>query len=668
MAIHVDRITVGQPTLNAITLGAGGSLTVGVPYYYRVIAVYRYRTYTEALSLPSAEQSVTPTAGNQTAELSWTAPGSGPTPDCYIIQRTTTSGSYPLDGTNSFTLYGQAYYPGAFGTTLLYLDDDNGAASNVRFCGYNFDHSVEHPVFDAYGDSDELITFYDIWSALVGGGYTEMDLVGSALFQAHPNWQSQGLYTLQNACLVIRSCQFQWRGPLAIIGGTIVIENTTTLLAGHATINYSPVLLLGRTSSIYRTQNNSTYKDYLASYICIQGKSGASNVYRLFVFRPISYDRIGAVGGFGEIAVGSIDNNLVPIDCMLGAGVSGGAALFNIGGKNNIFESFRPMTSLSDLEVRLATYPSLYNANNIALTRMRIYESTYDLVPWDTTSYPGKLLIDCKFQAKNQVDNQPYHLVRKTSGCINTCVFAVNQNFLILDAEGNPIQNAEIVALNANGLSAFWEDSLTTFMSALDGSTDPSTLTVSDGTKFSVDDYIRCECYGEVLKVTNMAGNNLTVARAQLGTMICATSTSGYPGCSKRVMKMLGSITTDADGRAGGDEPTLQREIYSVMGSGSQANYEGTLITNGYLNRNFFGPYNLTISKDGYQDYQASWLDPDIDKYPLGPVNLEVAMGTVPPPVYVNVPSGEVDITLAAPAQLGVALVADEIKVQLNED
>ena len=31
MAIHVNRITVAAPVLNAITLGAGGSLVVGTP-------------------------------------------------------------------------------------------------------------------------------------------------------------------------------------------------------------------------------------------------------------------------------------------------------------------------------------------------------------------------------------------------------------------------------------------------------------------------------------------------------------------------------------------------------------------------------------------------------------------------------------------------------------
>jgi hypothetical protein len=72
------------------------------------------------------------------------------------------------------------------------------------------------------------------------------------------------------------------------------------------------------------------------------------------------------------------------------------------------------------------------------------------------------------------------------------------------------------------------------------------------------------------------------------------------------------------------------------------------------------GPWTLSITKAGYQDYQDVIL---IDRK----MDLEVALTPVPPPVYVPVPSGEVDITLAAVEPLGLALEADGIKVQLDE-
>lgn len=117
-----------------------------------------------------------------------------------------------------------------------------------------------------------------------------------------------------------------------------------------------------------------------------------------------------------------------------------------------------------------------------------------------------------------------------------------------------------------------------------------------------------------------------TVALAQLGTTIRKTQTGG----NDRVLKMVASKTTDANGEVTCAEPVLQRELYSVSGSGSQTNYEDTLITNGYLGRNFYGPYALTITKAGYAEYvEEKFLDLAVEKYPLGPETVEVNLMSV---------------------------------------
>jgi hypothetical protein len=72
-------------------------------------------------------------------------------------------------------------------------------------------------------------------------------------------------------------------------------------------------------------------------------------------------------------------------------------------------------------------------------------------------------------------------------------------------------------------------------------------------------------------------------------------------------------------------------------------------------------PHTLTINKAGFQDYQESLT---INRK----MDLEVALGPVPPPVYVNVPSGEVAITLSAPESLEVSLEAGEISLELSEE
>jgi len=71
-------------------------------------------------------------------------------------------------------------------------------------------------------------------------------------------------------------------------------------------------------------------------------------------------------------------------------------------------------------------------------------------------------------------------------------------------------------------------------------------------------------------------------------------------------------------------------------------------------------PHTLTITKAGYQNYQEILT---INRK----MDLEAALGPVPPPVYVNVPSGEVAISLSAPESLEVSLEAGEISLELSE-
>ncbi len=73
-----------------------------------------------------------------------------------------------------------------------------------------------------------------------------------------------------------------------------------------------------------------------------------------------------------------------------------------------------------------------------------------------------------------------------------------------------------------------------------------------------------------------------------------------------------------------------------------------------------YGPHTLTITAPGYQTYQdVITIDRKMD--------LEVALGPVPPPVYMNVPSGEMTIAVSAPESLEVSLEAGEISLELSE-
>lgn len=320
MAITVNRFTVGTPTLNAITLGAGGSLTVGTTYYYRLIAlrnvsgIGRY-----CLSAASAEQSVTPTSGNQTAQLSWAAV---PDANAYIIQRTTTSGSYPVEGANTFNLAGQGFTGFPYSTSLTSLNDDGGAATNVRFNSPNLDFDTEHALIEAYSDANDRITFWDIANALAGGGFSDLQLLGTSQLRAGTNWRAEGVYTLRGI-LFIRDCIFRWYGPLIAMPGTIATGNNVTLEIGHSTSKFSPIFSHLLLPLIPRTDDNNTYAgNFYSNWWQLAGRSGVTNIIRMFNERAITSSAVGWYGTTNADRYGAFGDfrNTDVIDSLFGLG------------------------------------------------------------------------------------------------------------------------------------------------------------------------------------------------------------------------------------------------------------------------------------------------------------------------------------------------------------
>lgn len=98
-------------------LAAGGTLTVGTTYFYKITAVDVRNGQTK----PSVEVGpVTPTAGNQTVSLSWTAP-TGPVKGYYVYRGTSAGGE------------GTGLYPSGVGTpttTATSFSDTGGIATN----------------------------------------------------------------------------------------------------------------------------------------------------------------------------------------------------------------------------------------------------------------------------------------------------------------------------------------------------------------------------------------------------------------------------------------------------------------------------------------------------------------------------------------------------------
>lgn len=622
MAIMVNRLTVSRPTLNSITLGSGGSLTIGTTYYYRVIAV-RYLTANNlnryCLSAASAEQAVTPTSGNQTAQLSWAAVTDA---TGYIVQRTTTSGSYPLPSSNSLTLNGQSYSGYPYVTTMTSLNDDGGASSNVRFTGSNIDFATEHTLIEAYGSANDVITLWDIASALAGGGFSDLTLAGPTAHQAASQWRAEGIYLLRGM-IVLRDCIFRQYAQLLCISGGLRTLDSVTLEIGSTSTPYVPALLHLGLPLLPVTQNNSTYNTTYAGGSQISGKSGVTNRVRLLVERPICIAGLGIYNRYSNLGDYL---NVDLTESLVGRNATEGMALYaNDNCQGNVYESAKCYTSIRNSLARVNGFRGYYG-QNVILQGCTSRQADYDLQVLYPNLQRAVLVADHAFQSQGQTTNQPYLAIYTTSsGDKSTCAIAITMGFDVKDKFGNAINGATITAINANGYPAFWEDSTATWSTSIAETGDPATWTVSEGTKFSIGDYIRSEAVAEVYRVTNITGNVLDIARAQLGSTLTRLIYNAYG--SAKVLKLKTALTTDSSGLATGAFPSIHRELRSASGAGSSVtNYEDTLVSGGSMARTYFGPYTVTVKKDGYKDVTTKILDPDVEKFPLGPQTIKVIM------------------------------------------
>jgi hypothetical protein len=124
------RINMETPSGVAANLASGGTLTVGTPLFYKVSALDGVGE-----TVASSEVSATPTSGNQTISVTWTAV---PVASSYKVYKTTTSGTYTTPAliktvtTNSYSDTGAdslvAGSPAASTTALVVRVNHNGSS------------------------------------------------------------------------------------------------------------------------------------------------------------------------------------------------------------------------------------------------------------------------------------------------------------------------------------------------------------------------------------------------------------------------------------------------------------------------------------------------------------------------------------------------------------
>lgn len=610
MAKVINLVTVGAPTTPTSTPSAGGALVEGTTYYYRVIALYRYLSKLNIIGSPSPEVSFTATASDRSTTISWSSVTNA---THYIVQRTTTSGSYPVGGQNSLQLSssGSSYN---FATTQSSVFDDGGSTSNVIFTAYNLDHDHEYPAIDVSATGGETITMQDIYLADVAGGWG----VCSKLVTSNwANYNSSTVLTDQVpyrilGSMYVHECTFQLRGMLYMEGGTFYSDNSNakspTLLMGNSGYSYFPYIFTFCPYSLYATSDNSTWNaGYLPYGECVVG-STSSRVYGLIRRNLMTYSSVYPVSsnrwddGFGTPlnTSGAVYQN-----CNLGLRGGNGTPTYVADYSGTIFESGRPYANITGSNYIYTQWSMAWRHGGV-MTNFSVLNPTSDDGLWGTTY--GWLHINPTYQSQGQSNNEPYWaLTLDYRGLVglSTLVIGYTIEVLVVDTEGNPISGANVVIEDSNGNVDLWQET-DAYSVILQNNTDTvTTVTTVNPNELEVGDTVKLMNYTEIMGVTaKPTATTVSFSRGLQGTDLRAKNfTFTYSYGENKIWKQLSSLTTDANGIVAPENPLINREliINSNSSTWGKKDYESNHVSNNYLVRNYKTPHKITVSKSGYQ-------------------------------------------------------------------
>jgi hypothetical protein len=170
-------VTITAPlaaaTNPAASLAAGGSLTVGTAYYYRVIAVARFSNlsapsgyvwglyYSGNWGIPCDEVTATPTSGNQSIALTWDAVTGA---DGYVVYRTLVSGDYAE--TTAHHIDNKTSFFRAITNTNSFTDDGTYSLRKALFLPNGLPVATISSSTEGSPDTEETI-----YAALVAAGF-----------------------------------------------------------------------------------------------------------------------------------------------------------------------------------------------------------------------------------------------------------------------------------------------------------------------------------------------------------------------------------------------------------------------------------------------------------------------------------------------------------------
>ena len=582
--ITVSRYTVAKPTNVTATAIAGGNLETGKTYYYRVISFWNMGIgghFSYILSEYSNEVSATTNAANKTIALNWDDMTNA---NGYIIQRSETSGVYTVGGANTLRRVSQGYRGSPCAVNASYFNDDGGALYN--WSGVNCDYSQPNCLFTCIGAStSDIASMSEVYSACVTNGWTELMILAPTDTQNLNNsvFRKYAGYFLRGD-LYVNNCNFTLPRLLYTYGGTIFVDSGTEGYASYSHLFETHIFHIHMAppdmSSISYPYNDSALK-------------GTSNsVYTKVVRRGLTMGSIGYAGTGSLYDDGTINGTYNY--SILGYG-SYNAMPCGDGAYNEcIFESLRLQNQgISDAIIWGGSVEIRWTSA-IKINGIRVTENANDDIKLGGTH--SIMLINPVFEAQsNSTQRNPYiSMIIFEASTGHGLDIAATLNLKVQDVSGSPINGATITITDKNGANALWEDSLAILAEDLD-KTDTG-VNVSDGTKFSVGDYIRCELNSEIMEVTAISSNTLTVQRAQQGTVAQYHS----DGNTNKVLKNVVSLTTDANGEASPGFPLIDRYLEIVWDGGYEENYEDNLAASNNLVRYYYSPHTVTISKAGY--------------------------------------------------------------------
>ena len=579
MAKTVAITELLPPTNLAPTLVAGGSLVAGTTYYYRMVAVEMSGSNGRvdscyAISAPSAEVFAVCDAVNKSVKLDWTATAKIKAGGYlgYLIFRTTVSGDYGT-ATNKL-IFSTAVPPEGFptlpATSAITFTDDG-----TRTMGAAVLPPLGSPLVEVDGGTtSDRIDEEFIYQAFVTAGKTnfatKIDTIAGAL---GIHYSFRGFFRF--SYLV----QAFWKinpSRVVYIEGQIRVNTSSDFIMGTNSANGA---ILGVAGSLGDCQSYIGGKYYIYNSKLIDlntsmgiPSGGGGGGY----FKPsASWGGVRGDGGVQSLIKNSSiytygSNNNFSGDVYIDGCIVETSPRLEVSTKVPSFVG----VAFSGGSNSLYTYAAYY----IPVIRCSMLQTTRDFHFHGVNTY---------YRVIDLIDytsiNNPVKAASSTNPQFGIYLRRWSLNATITDYDNVPLQNVAISVKDKNGNSSVFVNSGATF-SAI-GTAVTTSIVVSNGALFAVGDVIKCNA--EIMLVTNVISNTLTVTRGYQGTLA-----NPWMGSDYTVWKQREEVLTDANGQI--PEQYLLAETYQGKATGIDPYKYDTVV---------YTPHTISVTKAGYESY-----------------------------------------------------------------